>query len=79
MDQCKLSSVYQETNNPHTKIKLQKKKKKFSYTAIIRKGNSKPNLLPKKSDTNIRKSFDKSSSNENNKIPISQQINQQQR
>ena len=44
----------------------------------MRKGNSKIKLFRKKSNTNIQKSFDKSSSYENNKTPISQQIDLQQ-
>ena len=48
------------------------------YAAAVRKGNSKIKLFRKKSNTNIQKSFDKSSSYENNKTPISQQIDLQQ-
>ena len=45
----------------------------------MRKGTSKKNLFQKKSNTNIRKSLDKSSSNGNNETSISQQIDLRQR
>ena len=45
----------------------------------MRKGNSKTKLFRKKSNTDIQKSFDKSSNNENNETPFSQQIDLQQR
>ena len=55
-------------------------KRQILYAAAVRKGNnSKTNLFRKKSNTNILISFDKSSSNENNKTPISQQIDLRQR
>ena len=57
----------ESTREDQTTEKIQ-----ISYAAAVRKGNSKTNLFRKKS--NIRKSFDKSSSNENNETPITQQI-----
>ena len=55
------------------------KLQKISYAAPVRKGNSKTNLFWKKSNTNILISSDKSSSNENNETPISQQKDLRQR
>ena len=45
--------------------------RQISQTVAVRKGNSKANLFWKKSKTDIRKSFDRSSSNENNETQIS--------
>ena len=73
------STVFIKRQRVHPRRSNYRKKRLISYAAAVRKGNSKTNLFRKKSNTNIRISSDKSSSNENNEAPISQQIDLRQR
>ena len=65
--------------NENKKIISKIKNLKKKIEILIRKGNSKRNLFWKKSNRKILISSDKSSSNDNNKTVISQQIDLQQR
>ena len=54
-------------------------KRQVSSATAVRKGNSKTNFFQKKSNRNIQIFSHKSTSNENNEAPISQQIDLRQR
>ena len=91
LKQCKLKKLnhlkygprqtqqYSPRDEESTREDQTTEKRRISYAAAARKGNSKTNLFRKKSNTNIRKPFNKTSSNENNQTPVSQQIDLRQR